>query len=231
MNYENKNVIVAGASGAIGSELVNSLTDLGADVLTISSRKGADIQVDLSNQYSIEGLNLKISATFIPDIVICCNGLLHDDGHMPEKQLSEIDEEWFLRSTKVNVLSHVNLAKAIEPLLSKAHSLKWISLSAMVGSITDNYLGGWYSYRMTKAALNMFIKGLSIEWKRKFPLSTVIAIHPGTTKSPMSAPFSVKKDKLYSTEMTSERILTVTDSLNIEDTGSFFNWNGEKLEW
>jgi len=131
----------------------------------------------------------------------------------------------------VNVLTHVLLAQCLENHIVTKEEFKWVSLSAMVGSISDNYLGGWYSYRMTKAALNMFIRGLAIEWKRKNPNASVVAMHPGTTDSPMSSPFKVRPDKLYSPDLSANRIVKVIDSLDPSRTGLFINWDGNLINF
>ena len=172
------------------------------------------MQLDLTKEYSIEKLRGHLSYTFVPDIIICCSGILHDDETLPEKKLADFTSDWFLKSVDMNILTHVNLAKAVDPLIEKTRPVTWVSLSAMVGSISDNRLGGWYTYRMNKAALNMFVKGLSIEWHRKSKGSTVISIHPGTTDSQMSKPFSIRKDKLYSPQLTAERIISVVENLS-----------------
>ena len=101
----------------------------------------------------------------------------------------------------------------------------------MVGSITDNQLGGWYSYRMSKAALNMFIKTLSIEWQRKAPDSIVVATHPGTTDSALSEPFqaNIKDGKLYTPELTAERLSRILEELNAEQNGHLLHWDGSVL--
>ena len=231
MILKGSNVLLAGASGAIGSSLYSSIESMGADILAISSKTGYDMQLDLTKEYSIEKLRGHLSYTFIPDVIICCSGILHNDDFLPEKKLADFSSEWFFKSAEMNIISHVNLAKAVDPLIEKNKSVIWVSLSAMVGSISDNKLGGWYTYRMTKAALNMFVRGLSIEWHRKAKDSAVVAIHPGTTDSQMSKPFSIRKDKLYSPQLTADRIISVIESLSAGDTGSFINWNGNEIEW
>ncbi|MDF1762872.1 MAG: cell-cell signaling protein CsgA, partial [Oleibacter sp.] len=116
-------------------------------------------------------------------------------------------------------------------LVKRSKPIQWVSLSAMVGSIEDNSLGGWYSYRMSKAALNMFVKNLSIEWGRKAPGSIVAALHPGTTESPLSEPFQagIAEGKLYSRAETAERLIRVMRELNPEQHGKLLHWDGSIL--
>jgi len=186
---------------------------------------------DLFDKSQYEILKKKISEASINfSGVINCSGILHDEEHMPEKQLSDINLLWLQESININLFSHVQLAKLMESQLSTRRFF-WVSLSAMVGSIGDNQLGGWYSYRISKSALNMFIKGLSIEWKRKNRDNCIIALHPGTTKSPMTKPFKVRPDKLYSPKKSAERIYQLISDLRSHHNGSFLNWNGETIPW
>ena len=230
-----KNILVAGSSGAIGSELCRQLKNSGAKLWTLSRSESEDLNhfcVDLSQATSVESLQQQFSSSKIQiDGVIHCTGLLHNEEHLPERQLDELDATWLMRSIEVNVLAHIHLAQAIEKLIDKGKAFNWISLSAMVGSISDNHLGGWYSYRMSKASLNMFVKGLSIEWKRKNKQACVVAVHPGTTESEMSKIFKVKKDKLYTAELSASRILKIYESLNPKTNGYFLKWDGSQLAW
>ena len=141
-----------------------------------------------------------------------------------------MSQDWLQKSMMVNVMPHVHLAQAIAPNI-KQHPIKWLSLSAMVGSLSDNNLGGWYSYRMSKAALNMFIRNLSIEWQRKSPKNIVVAVHPGTTESELSAPFqkNIAKDKLYSQELTAQRISNFVESLSADQNGTLLHWDGSNI--
>ena len=229
---ETKKILVAGSSGAIGTKMVEAFTERGNEVITLSSKPGADLTVDLTDSNMIEKIreNL-VKKDFIPELVICCSGFLHDGKRMPEKNILEFDKAWLTKNIDKNVIAHIHLSQALDTLLTKNNPIIWGSLSAMVGSIKDNYLGGWYSYRMSKCALNMFIKSLSIEWKRKNKANKVLAIHPGTTKSAMSEPFNVRKDKLYQPELSASRIIKVLDNAEKYDSGQFINWSGESLPW
>lgn len=167
----------------------------------------------------------------LPEAIISCTGFLHEADHLPEKKLTELDHKFFTRNMELNCYSHVLISQIIEQTYKRKDQLKLVCLSAKVGSISDNHLGGWYSYRMSKAALNMFIKTLSIEWSRSRPNSIVAALHPGTTDTTLSEPFQkrISPDKLYSSSLTAERIASVVANLNADDSGKLLFWDGSAL--
>ncbi len=226
-------VLVAGSSGGIGAELARQLRAAGYTVFTLSrSGTPSDFHcvADLSSPDSIP-LVQNFLQQAQPQIIFCCAGLLHNDSHSPEKNLSQLSDDWLLHSMQTNVLPHVHLAQALAPLLNRQRPVKWISLSAMVGSISDNRLGGWYSYRMSKASLNMFIRNLAIEWGRKAPGSLVVAQHPGTTDTHLSQPFQagIAEGKLYSVELTASRLITVMQGLTAQQHGALLHWDGSVI--
>ncbi|MDD7986051.1 SDR family NAD(P)-dependent oxidoreductase [Lentisphaera marina] len=228
------NILIAGSRSEIAKALISKFEVEGFSVWTMSrahQQRDQHFVVDLFDESQNENfvqelskMNLNLSG-----IINCC-GILHNENNMPEKQVGDIDLAWLQESLRVNLFTHIQLAKLIDTQIS-GNRFFWVSLSAMVGSINDNHLGGWYSYRMSKSALNMFVKGLSIEWKRKNRENCVIALHPGTTDSPMSKPFKVRPDKLYSAEQSAERIYNVIANLDTEQNGSFLNWNGDTIPW
>ncbi|MCH2207710.1 MAG: SDR family NAD(P)-dependent oxidoreductase [Lentisphaerales bacterium] len=226
-----KKVLIAGSKGAIGRALSLKYEEMGWQVLRLSRSENSDLTVNLSEDSSVAVVVDFFTGKTCPDLIINCCGLLHDSQNMPEKQLDELNTNWLQKSFQVNLNTHVNLAKAVDKVADSSKSFTWVSLSAMIGSITDNRLGGWYSYRISKASLNMFIKTLSIEWKRKNKQNRAFVIHPGTTKSTMSSPFNVRKDKLYEPGLTAERIISVIESTETEANGQFYNWNGANLLW
>jgi len=226
-----KTVLIIGVNGAIGSSLVTKYKSEGWTVKCISRAANEGLNLDLTEVSSVDVVEAHLKEQGCPDLVIHCSGLLHDSLNMPERQLEELDTDWLMKSLEVNLISHVHLAKAINRVLTKEKPFTWVSLSAMVGSISDNGLGGWYSYRTSKAALNMFIKGVSLEWKRRNKGNRTFLIHPGTTKSNMSSPFSVRKDKLYSPELSATRIYDVIENTGVEANGQFYNWNSNVIPW
>ena len=168
------------------------------------------------------------------ELVINCAGLLHrHDGLSPERRLDEIRADWLMESFAVNGAGPLLLAKHVEPLLPRRERAVFASLSARVGSIGDNRLGGWYAYRGSKAAQNMFIRTLSIELARRARGAICVALHPGTTDTDLSRPFQggVPADKLFCPERAVDQLLRVIDGLGPADNGRFFGWNGEKIPW
>ena len=168
------------------------------------------------------------------ELLINCAGFLHrPDGPQPERRLAEVRGDWLHESFAVNAAGPLLLAKHFESLLPRRDRVVFASLSARVGSIGDNRLGGWYAYRAAKAAQNMFIRTLSIELARRARGSICVALHPGTTDTGLSGPFQagVPDGKLFSTAFSAGRLLAVIDGLKRDDTGGFFAWNGERIPW
>ncbi len=168
-----------------------------------------------------------------PDLLLIASGLLHEPGHRPEKALSQANRDWLDRQFQVNAISPLLLARALLPLMRKDGPAHLAALSAMVGSITDNRLGGWYGYRASKAALNQLLRTLAIEARRTHPQLCVTAIHPGTTDTDLSRPFqgNVADGKLYTPAQSAQRILDVVLSGQPQDSGRFMNWDGRSLPW
>lgn len=167
------------------------------------------------------------------DTVIHAAGILHDNGMQPEKSLADCDAESLERMFRVNSIGPLMTAAALFPRQRRDQHFTFAALSAMVGSIGDNRLGGWYGYRASKAALNQFLKTLANECRFRHPNATVLAIHPGTTDTDLSRPFqrNVQPDKLYSPETTARRILEVIRSAGPSKSGSFLNWDGREIPW
>ena len=187
------------------------------------ARAGADVRaLDILSDDSIYECVDRLQSDYSHiDVVINCIGILHERNIQPEKQLKQIKRASLHRVFDSNAFGHIILIQALELLLSKAETFTCISVSARVGSISDNQLGGWYSYRASKAALNMLLKTLSVEFERKYPnQSKVLALHPGTTDTQLSKPFQNNMSwKLYSPEETAKNLLDVIH--NAEDTGQF----------
>lgn len=193
------------------------------------------LRLDVTEETSLAEAAQAVAADGAPlDLVINCAGLLHrPDGLQPERRLAEVRADWLLESFAVNGAGPLLLAKHFEPLLPRRERAVFASLSARVGSISDNRLGGWYAYRGAKAAQNMFLKTLSIELARRARGAICVALHPGTTATDLSRPFQggVAEEKLFSTERAVNQLLRVIDDLLPGDNGGFFAWNGEKIPW
>lgn len=167
------------------------------------------------------------------DLAIHAAGLLHDDNIAPEKSLAQCRSTNLMRLFQVNSIAPLMVAAALIPTQDRNHRFTFAALSAMVGSIGDNRLGGWYGYRASKTALNQFIKTLANECRIKYPRAAIVAIHPGTTDTDLSRPFqnNVSPEKLYSPGLTADRLLNVLESIDENRSGEFLNWDGRNIPW
>jgi NAD(P)-dependent dehydrogenase (short-subunit alcohol dehydrogenase family) len=138
-----------------------------------------------------------------------------------------------IKNFSINSIAPILIAKSIEKFIRPELPFSFASLSARVGSIGDNRLGGWYSYRASKAAQNQFLKTLSIEWHRKFPLSIVSILHPGTCDTKLSKPFqsAVPKDKLFSPDQSTEYLINIISAQKPSDSGNFLAWDTSVIPW
>ena len=247
---ESINALVVGASRGIGLGFVQQLlSDDGVSHIHATHRAAA-LELSLLSEQQPQRLSLvsmdvtdesQIAAGIAQiqqrverlHLILYCVGFLHDGNIQPEKGLQQIRSEQLLRSFQVNSIGAVLLAKHILPLLKHGDRSVFASISAKVGSIGDNQLGGWYGYRASKAALNMLMRTVAIEYSRKSPKTLVVMLHPGTTDTDLSKPFQrgVPPDKLFPVERTVTQLLTVIEGLQPEDSGQFFSWDGSRLPW
>ncbi|MHA7880352.1 MAG: SDR family NAD(P)-dependent oxidoreductase [Saccharospirillum sp.] len=167
------------------------------------------------------------------DTVVLAVGVLHDDQHRPEKSIRHFDRHWFSTSMLRNAVPFAELASALQDQLPRHSQIKLSVVSAKVGSIADNRLGGWHSYRASKAALNMLVTNVSLEWRHRLPKATVVALHPGTTDSGLSAPFQkgLPPGQLHSPAQTGQALAGILARLKPADTGQFIGWDGTLLPW
>jgi NAD(P)-dependent dehydrogenase (short-subunit alcohol dehydrogenase family) len=169
--------------------------------------------------------------------LFCAVGVLHGtakgEHRYPEKKLAELDSAQLTEYFAVNSIVPALIMKYFIPLMPRSEPSKAVMLSAKIAGISDNRLGGWYGYRASKAALNMLVKTASVELARSHRKLSLIALHPGTTDTPLSKPFtrSLGPDKLFSPELTAERLWSVIQALTPEDTGRFVHWDGSDLPW
>ena len=221
-----KKALLIGANGTIGSALATEMHPK-YELYTVSREETDYSESSLANIAQ----ELKLKGVF--SLIICCIGTLHNEVVSPEKRLGQLNEVSLSEYFRINTIVPALCLRFFQPLLDKADTSRFTFLSAMVGSIGDNNLGGWYGYRSSKAALNMMVKTASIEVKRSNKMAVLAVIHPGTTIGPLSKPFAagVSKDKYYSPEQSAQRILSLSESLVSEQTGSFFNWDGTHLPW
>ncbi len=256
-----KTYLIIGGTGGIGKAMVEQLVAATANVnVNVNVNKNQSIRVfatyyssvpdieadnlhwlkmDICDENSIkQALDAIKSHSDSLDWVINCVGLLHSADAQPEKALRQIESDFFLKNMQVNALASMLIAKHIKPFLTKAERSNdspaiFATISARVGSITDNELGGWYSYRMSKAALNMGMKNLSIEWARSLKDTCVVVMQPGTVNTQLSAPFqaNVAEGHLFSPAYSAESLLEVLLGMSSEQTGSFVDWAGESIPW
>ena len=158
------------------------------------------------------------------DCVINTLGVLHDSEHSPEKSVVGADLEWFLHSMRVNCGFSLSFLAALTEVLPRSSALKCLCFSARVGSISDNRLGGWISYRSSKAALNMVIKTVAVEWTRRLPEACLIAYHPGTVVTPLSQPFLSQAKNPMTPEQAAQALWDFVPLLTPAMSGGFYDW-------
>ncbi len=165
--------------------------------------------------------------------VFMCHGVLHNKEAQPEKRLEDFSPEAFLQIIHANTITPMLWLKHLTPVLTNKNSCKVVIFTARVGSISDNKLGGWYSYRASKASMNMLIKSAAVELARRAKNIKLISFHPGTTDTELSKPFqkNVPKDKLFTCEFVANQLLTIVENTTIDGEASFLDWQGKNIPW
>ena len=250
---KHKTYLIIGGTGGIGQAMVEQLV-----ASTVNEHSGIQVyatynksvpefeadnlhwlQMDVSDETSIKQAADAIRQySSHLDWVINCVGLLHTETTQPEKALRQVETDFFIQNMQINALASLLIAKHIKPLLEKAERSYaepaiFATISARVGSIGDNQIGGWYSYRMSKAALNMGMKNLSIEWSRSLKDMCVVVMQPGTVNTQLSAPFqsNVADGHLFTPAYSAECLLEVLANMSAAQSGSFVAWAGESIPW
>lgn len=231
--------VVFGASGGIGRAIVERLLSFGRySIIHAGSRQACDdfsgpvrpFHFDLDDEAGIARAARGFGS---PDLLIIASGMLHDAaaGIEPEKSFLAIEAEAMSRVYALNAIGPALIAKHVLPLLPRDRRSIFAVLSARVGSIGDNRLGGWHAYRASKAALNMLVRNFAIEIGKTHPHAAIVALHPGTVDSQLSKPFQrgVAAEKLFSPERSSEYLLNVIENLTPVDSGGHFAWDGTRL--
>ena len=187
--------------------------------------------IDVENEASIAKAASALSGEEPLDLVLVASGLLHSDRIAPEKSVRQLSAAAFERYFAVNATGPALVAKHFLPLLRKDRPAVFAALSARVGSIGDNRLGGWYGYRASKAALNMIVRTLAIELARTHPHAACVALHPGTVATALSAPFrnGVPAERLFSAETAARHLLDVIAGLSASKSGGIFAWDGSAI--
>lgn len=234
------NVAVIGASGGIGNALADELEGIStvSNVARLSrspSSEGCEnwLHIDIENEVSIAKAAANLEQVYKHlNLIIVSTGLLHNaNGIEPEKTWRSLNHVSMETAFRVNAIGPALVAKHFLPLLAPGNKSVFAALSARVGSIGDNQLGGWHAYRSSKAALNMLLKTMSIELTRQNPKALCVGLHPGTVDTGLSKPFqkNVAKEQLFTAKLSARHLLTVIDNLEPKDTGSVFAWDGSKI--
>lgn len=237
--------LIVGAGGGIGGALLNALLEQGRHARVFAvSRSAAPAYATTPQRLDwrqcdhtgsgIADIADEIRDTGVPlHRVVICPGILHRDDLQPEKALEQLRRSAMREVLEINTVLPTLWLSALTPLLRDTPNAVVAALSARIGSIGDNKLGGWYSYRASKAALNMVLKTAAIEFARRAPRVKLLAFHPGTTDTGLSRPFQarVPPDKLFEPEFVAQRLLAIMDAAEPDTELSFVDWAGETIPW
>ena len=240
LDLKQKNAVIIGSSGAIGNALVKIISNsedyynvfaLSRKSIKSESQNVYPHPIDLQSEKSIIKASEYVSKQGTIDLLIVATGMLSDSDIKPEKSLRDISSEKFQKAFMINTIGPALISKHFFPLLTKESVSIAAILSARVGSVSDNRLGGWYAYRASKAALNMIIKNSAIELTRRNKKSIIVGLHPGTVDSNLSKPFQrgVPEGKLFTPNFAATRLMSVLFNLKADDTGKCFAWDGKVI--
>ena len=225
--------VIIGASGGIGSALVAALKEENTfeTVHPFARSFIGDTHIDVTDEQSIAAAAGTLPSGPALNLIMVTTGLLKDDEFGPEKNLAQLDGGWLARNFAVNAIGPALVAKHFVPLMPKEGRCVFAVLSARVGSISDNRLGGWYGYRASKAALNQFVKTLAIEQKRRNSRSIIVALHPGTVDTALSKPFqaNVSPGYLFAPGRAAVQLIDTIEGLKPADSGKLFAWDGSEI--
>jgi NAD(P)-dependent dehydrogenase (short-subunit alcohol dehydrogenase family) len=235
----NRNIAVIGASGSIGSTFVHHFASDASNNILAFSRTVTDFNlpnvysdtIDFHDESTIQQAAEAASKSGPLDLVIVATGILHNASMMPEKSIRQLSAENFEKAFLTNTVGPALIAKHFLPLMKRSDRNVFAALSARVGSISDNRLGGWHAYRASKAALNMTLKTISIEMAMRQKNTIVVGLHPGTVDSQLSKPFqgNVPESQLFTPEYSVEKLVSVIDRLTPGDSGKVFAWDGLEI--
>ncbi|MEQ1776065.1 MAG: SDR family NAD(P)-dependent oxidoreductase [Burkholderiales bacterium] len=224
--------VVIGASGGIGEALAVQLGTASSFSRILGYSRSTTISLDLTLPSTIEAAAIDV-ARHDADLrlVINATGILESEGCVAEKSFRQLDADEMARAFAINTIGPALLMRHFFPLLPRSGKSVFATLSARVGSIGDNRLGGWYSYRASKAALNQIVRTAAIELGRSRPDALCVAIHPGTVATRLSHRFTKSGLDIQSPEAAATRILTVLDTLPPNASGGFFDQYGRSVAW
>jgi len=246
------NALVSGASSGIGLAVVTALlahaqvarviavsrtAELNDALAALGAQHGdrlVCISADITSADDLAALAVRVAATTDRlHLVFNAAGILHAPDVRPEKSVMQLNAETLAQVFALNAFAPILLARALLPRLKHAQPSVLASLSARVGSIGDNQLGGWYAYRASKAAQNQLYRTLAVELRRTHPHATCVLLHPGTVDTPLSLPFqsNVPAEKLFTPERAAQQLLNIVAALKPSDSGRFIAWDGRDIPW
>ncbi len=219
--------------GGIGTALVEALRQRQPQLELLWLGRRSTPRLDLTCDTDLDQLGEVLRGKPPLRLVLNTAGWLHDGQRGPEKRLSRVERAGLEQAFSINAYGAILLARAVESALGHGQSAWFASLSARVGSIGDNRLGGWYGYRAAKAAQNQLLRTLAVEWQRRLPSVCVTLLHPGTTATALSEPFrrGVHPEKLFSAERAAGHLLDVLATQGSDDSGRFLAWDGSTIPW
>jgi len=223
--------IVIGASGGIGAALVDALRRSDRFAQTIGLGRASVPALQLHDEASIAACAAYVRDRGVPRLVVVATGILQSGAACAEKSWRQLDPTSLAEAFAVNAIGPALLMKHFMPLLPPRGKAVFAALSARVGSISDNRLGGWYSYRASKAALNQLVRCAAVELARSKPEARCVALHPGTVATELSAPFRKAGLDVQTPADAAGRLLDVIDSLSASASGGFFDNRSEVVSW
>lgn len=223
--------VVVGGGGGVGAAVVAALREAGGHDEVLALGRRSSPALDLLDEASIAAAAAAVRARGVPTLVFDATGFLHGAGMEPEKSWRELDAAHLAHAFAINAIGPALLMKHFLPLLPRDRRAVFATLSARVGSIGDNRLGGWYAYRASKAALNQLVRTAAVELRRSRPQAICVALHPGTVDTGLSAPFAKSGLQVQVPAEAAARLLAVIERLGPGDSGEFFDHRGEPVPW
>ena len=223
--------VVFGAGGGIGGALVEAIRASERFDHVVALGRSTSPAIDLLDEASLEAAAVFAVGLGELRLVIDATGFLHNDGQGPEKSWRQLDAARLARAFALNAIGPALIMKHVLPRLPRSGKAVFATLSARVGSIGDNRLGGWYAYRASKAALNQLTRTAAVELARRSPAALCVALHPGTVATALSAPFAATGLEVHSPSAAARHLLAVVDQLAADANGGFFDWRGQPVPW
>ncbi len=217
--------MIVGSSGGIGAAFADELVAQGGDVVRLSRSQN---RLDVTDEISLERAFSKLEGTF--DLVFVASGALVSTRERPEKSIRELTVEELAEQHRINAIGPIMVLKHAMPFLPRDRRAVFAALSARVGSIGDNRLGGWHSYRASKAALNQLLHGAAIELQRTHRQAIVVALHPGTVATKFTEAYADSHERV-SPDTAARNLLDVMQRLEPSQTGGFYDYSGKPIPW